>query len=350
MDTPLPLDAGLVGDASARPLAIVGDRVSDRLEMYAVTPELAPAAALSVDENTNFVDEPFDLALSRDGAVLYVVLGHADDYNAGTLSKIRLADGVKLGEVSLGEEPSMIALSSDGKRAYVTLFRNLANPRGPWTDAGALVVVDTEAMRVVGQVDVCAAALGVALDEMRGRAWVACLGAPDDKALAIVDVTSDAPRLDRVLPMAAGIGAAYVLLDEKHAFVTAQKSGELWMFDRATYAQAGRLTFATDAFPQRMALTPDRAYVLVAVDGNERIAAISTDALLEVDGVRLSGFHPQGLAVTRDGRYLLFTDEGDLVHDGRVGRIDLSGLGSGGARLDGTAPTHVFPQAIIVAE
>src|SRR5205823_1052656 len=104
----------------------------------------------------------------------------------------------------------------------------------------------------------------------------------------------------------------------------------------------------SDSFPQRIAPTPDGAFMLVALDGASAIAAVSTAALLPLDRIDLPGVHPQGLAVTPDGRLLLATDEGDLVHPGRVARISLDGLGSGGARLEGTAPTAVFPQAVLI--
>lgn len=344
---PLPVDAGLTGDASPRPLAILADRVTDRIELYSITPDLEAVAAISVDENPGFIDEPFDLALSPARDVLYVVLGHAAGYQMGTLAKIRIADGARLGEVVLGEEPSMLALSSDGKRAYVSLFRNLAHPMGPWRDPGALVEVDTDKMQVIGQVEVCAAALGVALDEARSRAWVACAGAADENALAIVDVSS-APRLDRLLPVAPAAGAAYLVLDERHAFLTAQSSGELFVFDRETLARAGHVSFGSDAFPQRMALMPDAKNLLVAVDGGQLIAEVSTEALIVVDRVATPGAHPQGIAVVPDGRYALFTDENDLVHPGRLVRVDLTGLGSGGAHVDAAAPALVFPQAIVI--
>jgi DNA-binding beta-propeller fold protein YncE len=347
-DSALPVDGGWMGDASPRPLAIVGDRVSDLLEAYAIDPALARGAVLSVHEDQGFINEPFDLALSPDGQALYVVLGHPAMYKMGTLLKLRLSDGARLGEAVLGEEPSMIALSSDGARAYVSLFRNLAHPQGPWTDPGALLVVDTASMTVLGQVQVCNAALGVALDEPRGRVWVACLGG---STLALVDVTG-APRLDRMVPLddgggSPGSGPAYVVLDDGHAFVTAQESGDLWAFDRATAAFARRITFGADAFPQRMALVGDM--LLVCVDYAERIVAVARDALQVVDTIAVPGMRPQGIAVTRDGRFALFTDENDLVDPGRVVRVDLAGLGSGGAHVLDSVRTRIFPQAVIIA-
>jgi DNA-binding beta-propeller fold protein YncE len=349
MVPPLPLDAGLVGDAGVRPIAVVGDRVSDRLELYSIDP-LSRVAALSVDDNPGWIDEPFDLARSPDGASIYVVLGHGVAWTTGKLVRIRLADGVRTGEVALGEEPSMIALAADGKRAYVSLFKNLAHPQGPWSDAGALVAVDTEAMRVTGQVDVCAAALGVALDEAAGRVYAACAGAG---AIAVVDVSGAAPRLASTLPLDDGSGspgaqAAYLALDGANLYATAQGSGDLWIFDRATLALRRRIAFGSDAFPQRMALTADGSLLLVAIDASQRLAAVSTSALVVADTLALAGVHPQGLALSPDGRFALVTDENDLKNPGRLARVALAGLGAGGARLDATAPATVFPQAVIV--
>jgi len=324
---------------------LLGDRVSDRLEAYTIDP-LAPAGCLGVDENPGFIDEPFDLAAFGDA--LYVVLGHADSYTSGTLLKLHLPDGAKVAELELGEEPSMIALSADGKRAFVTLFRNLANLQGPWTKPGAVVEVDTAAMKIVAtSPDLCNAALGIALDEARGRLWLACAGSD---ALALVDANTLA--VERMIPLddngTPGSQPAYLALDGKHAFVTAQNSGDLWIFDQETAALVKRIAFENGTFPQRMALVPNSRALLVALDYSSALGAIDTDALVVADRVPLNGLHPQGVAVTADAHWALVTDERDLQRPGHLARVDLGGLGAGGAHLDGTALAAVFPQAVIV--
>jgi DNA-binding beta-propeller fold protein YncE len=342
------IDGGYNGDASPRPLAIVADRVSDKLDLYAIEPALRGAAELSVDENPGWIDEPFDLALAPDHAAIYVVMGHSVGNKLGTLLKLRLSDGARLAEVVVGEQPSMVALSADGRRAYVSLFRNFGNLQGPWTGAGALVVVDTEKMEVLGETDVCAAGLGVALDEPRQRVWVACVGS---NTLARVDV-SGAPRVEDMVTLDDGSGspgdqAAYVVLDDNHAFVTAQGSGDLWIFDRETAAFEKRISFGSDAFPQRMALLGGDL-VLVCVDYLERLAAVSRSALEVIDTVPLDGFRPQGIAVTPDGHWAVISDENDLVHVGRALSVDLTGIGSGGAHVVGREWARVFPQAVLI--
>lgn len=350
---PLPLDAGLVGETAARPLAVVADRGADRLEFYAIWPNpLGQVASLSLDDHPGFVDEPFDLAVAPDGASLYVVLGHGDRWERGKLVRIRLADGVRTGEVSLGEEPSMVALSADGRRAYVTLFRNLAHPQGPWSDPGALVVVDTEAMIVQGQAELCAAPLGVALDEARGRVWVACAGSDE---LALVDVSAPAaPRLDRLVALddgrpGAGQQPAYVALSEHNAYVSAQGSGEVWTFDRESAVMKRRLALGSESFPQRLlVLYGDRA--LVALGGAQSVAVFEDRAGLW-GTISLPGRRPQGLA---RADFLVTTDEGDLSHPGRLVESHLCSLDIGPigelCTLDvsGEAPTSVFPQAVVV--
>jgi DNA-binding beta-propeller fold protein YncE len=342
---PVKLPACADGGLEARPLALLGDRVSDRLEAYAAD-TLAPDGCVSVDFHPEYIDEPFDLALSPDQKTLYVVMGHANGYSRGTLLKLRLSDGAKLAELTLGEEPSMIALSKDGSRAYVSLFRNLAHPRGPWTDPGALVVVDTGEMRLLSTTELCAAALGVALDEPRGRVWVACLG---DDQVAAVDV-GGTPRVFTMGPLLDGTtrgkGPAYVATDGARVYVTAQTSSDLWMLDPASGDVTARVAFESGAFPQRLARLPGDL-LLVALDGAETLAAISTSGAFVADRVMLPGVHPQGIAVSPDGLTALVTDENDLMNPGRLARVRLDGLGMGGARLDGTAPAAVFPQAVI---
>jgi hypothetical protein len=334
-------DPGAPGlaQATSRPLAVVGDRVSDRLDLYTIDP-LMPAGCVGVDENHDFIDEPFDLATSGDA--LYVVLGHADSYSNGTLLKLHLPDGAKQAEIELGEEPSMIALTAGGTKAYVSLFRNLANLRGPWTQPGAVVEVDVANMKLLRtSPDLCNAALGIALDEARGKLWVAC---PGSDQLAIVDLASF--TVDRMLD--AGSQPAYVVLDGQHAFVSAQNSGELWIFDQATAALAQRLAFDSGSFPQRLALVPNSRALLVALDYSSSLAAIDTQSLVVADRIPLGLLRPQGIAVTGDSRWALVTDEHDLMRPGQLLAVDLTGLGAGGGRLADEAPAAVFPQAVII--
>jgi DNA-binding beta-propeller fold protein YncE len=335
-------DPGAPGLAQAmqRPLAVVGDRVSDRMELYSVDPFDA-VGCVGLDENPSFIDEPFDLAHHED--FLYVVLGHAHGYNEGTLVKFHLPDGARVAELTLGEEPSLLTLTSDGKRAYVSLFRNLQMLQGPWTAAGAVVEVDTDKMQVVSTVDICNAALGIQLDEANSRLWVACAGSD---SIAIVD--TNPLKLDRVIPLDDGTNqgrqAAYILLDGKHAFVTAQASDDLWIYDQNDFSLSKRIAFESGTFPQRLAIVQN--LVLVALDFVSALAAIDTTSFVVADRVPLGGAHAQGIAVS--GRYALVTNETDLKNPGQLLRVDLMGLGAGGAHLDGNAAAAVFPQAVVV--
>jgi DNA-binding beta-propeller fold protein YncE len=350
-EPPLPTpgcDPGTPGlaQATSRPLAVLGDRVSDRLELYTVDPFM-PAGCIGVDENPKWIDEPFDLASFGDA--LYVVLGHADNYTSGTLRKIHLPDGAVVGEVPIGEQPSLIALSADGKRAYITLFRNLQMLQGPWTKPGAVVSVDTDAMKVLGtSPDLCNAGLGIALDETRSRVWAACAGSDQ---LAIVDMND--LSLQQMVTLNDGMGndagqPAYIVLDGNHAFITAQASGDLWILDQETTALVTRIGFGNDAFPQRLSLVPNSNALLVAVDYLSTLAVIDTQALVVADKIPVGLLRPQGIAVTADSHWALVTDEHDLVHPGHLLKVDLTGLGAGGGRLDSEAPAAVFPQAVIV--
>jgi DNA-binding beta-propeller fold protein YncE len=335
-------DPGTPGLAQAtqRPLAVVGDRVSDKMELYSVDP-FAAVGCVGLDENPSFIDEPFDLAQHDDS--LYVVLGHAHGYTQGTLVKFHLPDGARVAELTVGEEPSLLALTADGKRAYVSLFRNLQMLQGPWTAASAVVEVDTEKMQIVSTVEICNAALGIQLDEANSRLWVACAGSD---AIAIVNTNPLA--LDRVIPLEDGTNqgrqAAYVLLDGKHAFVTAQASDDLWIFDQNDLSLTKRIAFESGTFPQRMAMV--QSVVLVALDYVSALGAIDANQLVIEDRVPLGGAHPQGIAVS--GRYALVTNESNLKNPGQLLRVDLMGLGAGGAHLDENAPAAVFPQAVIV--
>ena len=328
---------------------MVGDRVSDRMELYSVLPDLVPAGCVGLDEDPSFIDEPYDLAAEPRFALRRAWVTPTN-YDQGTLVKMHLPDGARQAELTVGPQPSLMALSPDGTRAYVALFRNLAMLNGPWTEPGAVVIVDTQSMSIVDQVELCNAPLGVALDAARARLWVACAGSD---ALALVDLSGPTARLDRTIPLDDGAGtlgsqAAYVVLDGKHVFVTAQASGDLWIFDQETGAYVKRIAFGSSAFPQRLALVPGHPLLLVALDYLSQMAAIDTDALVVADTVPLTGVRAQGIAVTADAHYAIVTDERDLMKPGHVVRVDLNGLGAGGAHVDGSALAAVFPQSVIL--
>ena len=342
-------ETSFAGDPAARPLVIVGNRAGDSLDLVDVDP-LAKAGCISVDENVSFIDEPFDLALPRERDQLLVVLGHADGYTRGTLLRAQLPAGGRLAQLDLGEEPASMAIASDQRRAWVALFRNLKTPSGPWTATGALVAVDLDAWQVTGTVDVCAAALGVARDDAGERVWVTCLG---DDHVAVVDTRAATPTLIGTFTLDDGAGShglqpAYVLVAGERVFVTAQGSGDLWIFDRASMAFVKRIDLGSSSFPQRMALMHDGAHVLIAVDGASQLGAVVMPALVLTARIPLPGIHPQALAVTSDDRFALVSDENDLIHPGRLARVSLGGLDAGGATLDGTVPAGTFPQAVLI--
>jgi hypothetical protein len=47
-----------LGQARERPLALVGERVSDRMDLFDVTPELTAVGCVGLDENPGWIDEP----------------------------------------------------------------------------------------------------------------------------------------------------------------------------------------------------------------------------------------------------------------------------------------------------
>ena len=163
----------------------------------------------------------------------------------------------------------------------MALFRNPRSPYGPWTDAGALVVVDTDEDGGARRRWTCArrrsASRSTSAAGGRGwRAWAA--------TIAIVDVHDDARRsIVQTVALDDGSGSpgdrpvVRARSTTNHAFVTAPGSGDLWVFDRASHRLERRIPLGSDAFPQRLALAPAmRRCRWCASTAAERLAAVST--------------------------------------------------------------------------
>jgi YVTN family beta-propeller protein len=103
---------------------------------------------------------PRAIELSPDGSKLYATLNIS-----GKVIAWDLAADKAIKTVSTGKSARSLAISSDGSTLFVVNFRS-----------GTLSKVRTSNMKVIQNIKVCAAPIGVTYDSINSRTWVACYG------------------------------------------------------------------------------------------------------------------------------------------------------------------------------
>lgn len=241
---------------------------------------------------------PRDVALSPDGATLYVT-----GERSSRLYAVDVESAKVTGSVRVGSEPIGVVVSSDGKHAFVAC-----------SEDGSVVEVDTRALEVTASVDVPGEpwALGWSRDEKRlyatqflgpGAAEISPATMKRVAAHAIADV---APRGDKRLAH----GQARGLYD----VAPRPGSSEMWVAHTLLGTDTAQpdLDFESTAFPA----------FSVLVAGAEQTFSTDAQDIPGIDGSIsdvVSG--PHAFAFTNDGRYLLMVDtnsEDVMIVDART--------------------------------
>ncbi len=126
---------------------------------------------------------PVNLAVSADGARVYVACEHSD-----SVMVLNSESGAVVAEIPVGRRPSAVTLSSHGDRLYVS------NRLG-----GTVSVIDTDALRVIGEIRVGAEPHGLAVNGGGTRLFVANTGGD---SVSVVD-TGTSTEVRRLV---AGVG------------------------------------------------------------------------------------------------------------------------------------------------
>lgn len=190
----------------------------------------------------------------------------------GTLLRVDIARGVVDGVVEVGDGLGhMVALSRDGRRAYVSKLR-----------AGTVSRVDLDRMAVVAEQPAGAGAEGIAVAP-DGRVWV---GNRDDDTVTVHD--PDSLAILATLPSKGFPIRVVFTPDGRHALVTNARASTLAVFDVATREQVATVVLAppdaevqptmlgTGALPIGAIVHPRGGRAFVAMSGLDRIAVIET--------------------------------------------------------------------------
>ena len=216
------------------------------------------------------------IALSGDGKRAYVCQSRNN-----TLAIVDLEAGQRVGEIAVGIAPYDVILSSDGKRAYVSDWGGRHPEQDDLTanSSGTEVIVDERGVGASGCVSF------VDLDDQGG------------KQVALIDT---------------GLHPADMVLsgDESTLYVACVNSDRVDVIDTASASVTG--TIATrpmadlpfGSLPNALALDEDAGRLYVANGGNNSVAVVDLSDQNKIDGFIPAGWFPGALVLADDQLYI----------------------------------------------
>jgi DNA-binding beta-propeller fold protein YncE len=230
-------------------------------------------------------DGPHGLAMSPDGETLFVTTGHGRPF--GNLWKIDPTSGRSLGRVELGFFPASLAISPDGRYAWVANF-NLHGDMVP----SSVSVVETARMLEVSRIETCTMPHGSRLTADGRHQYSTCMM---DDVLVDVDAWSlDVRRHIRLTPGSESAGEG-----RPHSHSTHQGHHD-GPEGHEAHQQACSPTWAQPS--------PNGAHVYVACNASDELVEVST-AEWQVTRRISAARGIYNLEVTSDGALLVATNK-----------------------------------------
>ena len=278
------------------------------------------AATSSIVATIPVSDDPSGIALSPNGTRAYVA-----NHGIGVVSVINTATNVVIAEIPGVFAASSIVVAPDGTRAWVgTDFG--------FHDVYALdLVTNSIAASIHFIQDVN---LGMDLLPDGSRLYVA--PAVYDHLVSI-DTGTNMPVGDALGFQPSGLANDLIVTpDGTRAYVSrqAEGSGRITIVDLATSSQAGEISVGSE--PWGLAFGADGTLLYVAGSGTGTISVIDTVTNQVVGEPIVIGGSPRYLAVTPDGTRLFVTNDGndtvsivDLATNSVVDTLDVAGMPHG---------------------
>jgi len=256
---------------------------SQRRRLYVSMPDSGKVAIVDTDTwsviaNVETAGRPARLALEPDGDLLWVAdMGSGPgSVSAVDLETLRLA-----ARLPAGEGDKDLALSSEGKFAYVTA-----------RSSGTVTVVDTRDRTVVATVISGRLPVSVAFSGTGNAAYVSHAG---DGSVAVIDGKSH--RVVARIPVEEGIEQIRFAPGDRFAFVVSPLQSRIHILDAAT--QRKIQTAKVEEEPDQVAFSDGLAYV--RHQGDETVLMIPLEQV-GVEGNPLSVVDfPGGQALPREG-------------------------------------------------
>ncbi len=298
-------------------------------------------------------DGPHGLAMAPDGATLFITTGHGRPF--GNLWRVDPVSGRSQGRVELGLFPASLALSPDGRYAWVANF-NLHGDMVP----SSISVIETARMLEVSRIETCTMPHGSRLSPDGRLHYSTCMM---DDVLVEVDAWSLAVRRHiRLTPGQEGGGEgppplahhahhghgshqpvcsptwAQPSADGTHIYVACNASDELVEISRETWEVTRRIQAARGIY--NLEVTSDGSRLVASNKQGNSISIFDLERGEERARLTTLRSTVHGVAISADDRYAFVTVEGvgsepgtlevvDLVAEEVVSRVDLPPMSAG---------------------
>jgi YVTN family beta-propeller protein len=312
------IPAASVGPSGTTPTAYVADSGGGAGDT--VTPiDLATGTRGSPITVGNY---PEGIAITPDGKTAYVT-----NFNDGTVTPIDLATGTPGPPITVGKEPEGIAITPDGKTAYV------ANA-GDGTVTPITLATSTPGPPII----VGNGPLAIAITPDGKTAYVADGGGGNGNTVTPIDLATGAPGP----PITVGNYpyAIAITPDGKTAYAASfDPNGTITPITVATDTPGAAIPVGQ--YPSSIAITPDgnTAYVTNGVAGGGSTVTPIDLATGTLGPPITVGKDPEGIAITQDGKTAYVAN----FDDGTVTPIDLA-TGTPGAPISAGS----YPVAIAI--
>jgi YVTN family beta-propeller protein len=285
-----------VGNAGLRPPAASPDG------KHVYVPDLGSDMIWVIDTARNAMQHgiqvgraPNYIAVSPDGKTAYVTnFGNFTDLGAGTVSVIDTAKSAVVNTIQVGPSPQGVVFAGDGKRAYVARAHRPAGSGGaPAGSDGAVVVVDTENHSVVDTITINGAFAAfppeIAITPDGKQVYT-----PDGSSINVIDTASNkvvatvSPKIDesegQVVPGLGSSSGMAVTPNGKFLYATLIRVSNpqqafIWVIDTTTNTVVVPELWTGTPSVGGVAVTPDGKRVYVATQGRD----VVFDSVLIID-------------------------------------------------------------------
>ena len=242
---------------------------------------------------------PYAIALTRDGTRGYVTDLAGDSLYALDTTQGSLATSIDLGALERPTRTPAVAISPDGRWAYVSNATAMDD---------YFIVLDTATNTVADKHALDVHPVGIAASPDGKRLYVAgCKLACVDGTLLVFDAASGGVLSKIPLP-AAPVGLV-VTPDGTRAYTPTGMSGGVQAIDLATGAVT---SIPVDAESLGIAVDPTGAFVYVTCYGAASVSVIGTRINTVISTVRVAN-EPRSIAISPDGRFAYVTHSSPIL-------------------------------------